>query len=193
MAKNNYYDSSDNDDIESEVEYEEANQVPDMGSINATNVFSQGILRDDLSDKDKDIAQQVWEFVREFTLPADLGGITDAERLEAFSSASAMDIFSNFKDFDSIKTKIQQWDVDSIKQNDVIQNKNKGLIGVVLKKFYVNDLNGYLTKYQVFTEGGIFAIWESSEIEKTESKVKDAEEIFNKVVKDLKKIKDKLR
>ncbi len=193
MAKNIYDSSSDNDEIESEKEYEEQNQVPDIGSINATNIFSQGILADDLTTKEKDIAQQVWEFVREFTLPADLGGITDAERLEAFSSASPMDIFSNFKDFESIKTKIQQWDKDSIKQNDVIQNKNKGEIGVVLKKFYVNDLNGYLTKYQVFTEGGIFAIWEASEIEKTESSIEGAEEIFGKMVADLKKVKDSLR
>jgi hypothetical protein len=193
LAKNIYDQSSDNDEIESEKEYEEQNQVPDLGSINATNVFSQGILKDDLTAKEKDIAQQVWEFVREFSLPADKGGITDAERLEAFSSASPMDIFSSFKDFDSIKSKIIQWDADSIKQNDVIQNKTKGEIGVVLKKFYVNDLNGYLTKYQVFTEGGIFAIWESSEIGKTDTAIEGADEVFGKIVDQLKDVKDSMR
>ncbi|MCR5202906.1 MAG: hypothetical protein K6D02_07465 [Lachnospiraceae bacterium] len=152
-------------------------------------LLEQKVLRDDLSAKEKELVEQVWEFVREISLPEELEGLTDAEKMETFGTTEIVDILSDLTTFDEVREKIQQWDLECIKQNDVVENIKKTEVGVVLKKFHVPVDDSFQIKYNVFTEGGELEVWEHDECQKTNSALAGANELFGKVVSDLHLIK----
>lgn len=153
-------------------------------------MLDEKVLREDLNDREKEIAQEIWDFVREISLPEELDGLSDAEREEAFDTSKPMDIYANFETFEEIQEKVKEWDEKVIKQNNVIENTKKAEVGVVLKKVFIPlDDGGFQTKYSVFTEGGVFEVWDDEDCQKTNSDIGGAKDMFSKLVSDLQLIK----